>query len=176
MGIVSVGQSVPRYEDPYLLRGEGQFTADVTLPNQTYGYVLRSPHAMARINGIETAKALAAPGVLLVLTGADMEADEIGPLPNIMPPLPNIDYDQMFVAKRYILATDMARLAGHEVAFIVAETLAQARDAAELVAVDYEPLDALTDSFAVAAGAPAIGKSQSFHRRNSILALHPARI
>jgi carbon-monoxide dehydrogenase large subunit len=154
MGIVSVGQSVPRYEDPYLLRGEGQFTADVTLPNQTYGYVLRSPHAMARINGIETAKALAAPGVLLVLTGADMEADEIGPLPNIMPPLPNIDYDQMFVAKRYILATDMARLAGHEVAFIVAETLAQARDAAELVEVDYEPLDALTNSFDVAAGAP----------------------
>ena len=124
MGIVSVGQSVPRYEDPYLLRGEGRFTADVALPNQAYGYVLRSPHAMARINGIDTAKALA----------------------------------------------------GHEVAFIVAETLAQARDAAELVAVDYEPLDALTDSFAVAAGAPAIGKSQSFHRRTSILALHPARI
>ncbi|MBT4673734.1 MAG: xanthine dehydrogenase family protein molybdopterin-binding subunit [Rhodospirillaceae bacterium] len=154
MGIVSVGQSVPRYEDPYLLRGEGQFIGDVTLPNQAYGYVLRSPHAFAKINGIDTAKALAAPGVLAVLTGADMEADEIGPLPNILPPLPNIDYDQMFVAKRYILATDMARLAGHEVAFIVAETLAQARDAAELVEVDYEPLDALTNSLDVGAGAP----------------------
>ncbi|MBT6221155.1 MAG: xanthine dehydrogenase family protein molybdopterin-binding subunit, partial [Rhodospirillaceae bacterium] len=113
MGIVSVGQSVPRYEDPYLLRGEGRFTGDVIFPNQAFGYVLRSPHAFAKINGIDTAKALAAPGVLAVLTGADMEADEIGPLPNILPPLPNIDYDQMFVAKRYILATDMARLAGH---------------------------------------------------------------
>ena len=153
MGIVSVGQSVARYEDPYLLRGEGRFTADVSFPDQAYGYVLRSPHAFARINGIDTAKAEAAPGVLAVLTGADMVADGIGPLPNIIPPLPNIDPEQMFIAKRHILATDMARLVGHEVAFIVAETLAQARDSAELVEVDYAPLEALTDSLKVAAGA-----------------------
>jgi CO/xanthine dehydrogenase Mo-binding subunit len=87
MGNVSVGQSVPRYEDPYLLRGEGRYTADVTLPGQAYGYVLRSPHAFTRINGIDTSNALAAPGVLAVLTGADMEADEIGLLPNIIPPI-----------------------------------------------------------------------------------------
>ncbi|MDP6843295.1 MAG: xanthine dehydrogenase family protein molybdopterin-binding subunit [Rhodospirillales bacterium] len=154
MGIVSVGQAVPRHEDPYLLRGEGCFTADVKLPGQAYGYVLRSPHAFARIDGIDTAKALAAPGVLAVLTGADMEADGIGPLPNIKPPLPNIDYDQMFIAKHHVLATDCARMAGHEIAFIVAENLAEARDAAELVEVDYQPLAALTDSFAVADGAP----------------------
>ena len=154
MGIVSVGQSVPRYEDPYLLRGEGRFTADIKFPDQAYGYVLRSPHAFAKINGIDISKAEEAPGVLAVLTGADMEADQIGPLPNIIPPLPNIDPDQMFIAKRHILATDMARLAGHEIAFIVAETLEQARDAAELVEVDYEPLESLTDSLEVAAGAP----------------------
>lgn len=154
MGIVSVGQAVPRYEDPYLLRGEGQFTADVALPNQAYGYVLRSPHAFARLNGIDTTRAEAAPGVLAVLTGVDMEADGVGPLPNIIPPLPNIERERMFIAKRYVLATDMVRLAGHEVAFVVAETLTQARDAAELVEVDYEPLDPLTASEAVAAGAP----------------------
>ncbi|NQV55446.1 MAG: xanthine dehydrogenase family protein molybdopterin-binding subunit [Rhodospirillales bacterium] len=154
MGIVSVGQSVSRFEDPYLLRGEGKFVADVSLPNQTYGFVLRSPHAFAKINSIDTSAALAAPGVLAVLTGADMSEDKTGPLPNILPPLPGIDYDQMFIAKRYVLATDCARMAGHEIAFIIAETLAQAKDAAELVEVDYTPMQALTDSFAVAEGAP----------------------
>ncbi|MEE2761113.1 MAG: xanthine dehydrogenase family protein molybdopterin-binding subunit [Pseudomonadota bacterium] len=154
MGIVSVGQAVPRDEDPYLLRGEGQFTADVTLPNQAYGYVLRSPHAFAHINRIDTSKAEAAPGVLAVLTGTDMEADGVGPLPNIIPPLPNIDPERIFIAKRHILATDFVRLTGHEVAFVVAETLSHARDAAEMVEVDYEPLDPLTASEAVAAGAP----------------------
>lgn len=154
MGIVAVGQSVPRYEDPTLLRGEGIYTGDLRLPNETFGYVLRSPHAFARIKGIDSSAALAAPGVLCILTGADMEADNIGPLPNIMPPIPGLDVDAMFVAKRYVLATDMARMAGHEIAYVVAETLAQAKDAAELIEVDYEPLTPLTDSAALAEGAP----------------------
>ena len=145
MGIVSVGQSVPRYEDPYLLRGEGRFTADIKFPDQAYGYVLRSPHAFAKINGIDISKAEEAPGVLAVLTGADMEADQIGPLPNIIPPLPNIDPDQMFIAKRHILATDMARLAGHEIAFIVAESRHVAEDAQALIDVDYQTLKPIVD-------------------------------
>ena len=116
--------------------------------------MLRSPHAFAKINGIDTTAAKAAPGVLAVLTGADMEADELGPLPVVIPPIPGLDADSMFIAKRSVLATDMARMAGHEIAFVVAETLAQARDAAELIEVDYEPLDALTDSAALAGGAP----------------------
>ena len=154
MGIVEVGQSVSRYEDPTLLRGEGCYTSDRSLPGEAHGYVLRSPHAFAKINGIDTTAAKAAPGVLAVLTGADMEADELGPLPVVIPPIPGLDADSMFIAKRSVLATDMARMAGHEIAFVVAETLAQARDAAELIEVDYEPLDALTDSAALAGGAP----------------------
>ncbi len=154
MGIVSVGQSVPRHEDPYLLRGEGTYTADRNLPNQAYGYVLRSPHAFARINGIDTAAALAAPGVLCILTGKDVEEEGIGALPILTPPIPGVDPDAMIKHARYPIATDMARMVGHEVAFVVAETLAQAKDAAELVEVDYAPLEALTNSFEVAGGAP----------------------
>ncbi len=154
MGIVSVGQSVPRHEDPYLLRGEGTYTADRALPNQAYGHVLRSPHAYARINGIDTAAALAAPGVLAVITGKDLEEEGIGALPIVRPPIPGVDPDDMIKHARYPIATDAARMVGHEVAFVVAETLAQAKDAAELVDVDYEPLEALTDSFEVAGGAP----------------------
>lgn len=154
MGIVAVGQSVPRYEDPTLLKGEGTYTGDVRLPNEAFGYVLRSPHAFARINGIDTTAAKAAPGVLCVLTGADMEADDIGPLPNIMPPIPGLDPSKIFVAKRHILATDMARMAGHEVAYVVAETLAQARDAAELIEVEYEPLEPATDSASLIDASP----------------------
>ncbi|MDE0540175.1 MAG: xanthine dehydrogenase family protein molybdopterin-binding subunit [Rhodospirillales bacterium] len=154
MGIVSVGQSVPRHEDPYLLRGKGAYTADRSLPNQAYGVVLRSPHAFARINGIDTAAALAAPGVLCVLTGKDLEEEGIGALPIVAPPIPGIDQDAMIKHARYPIATDTARMVGHEVAFVVAETLAQAKDAAELVEVDYEPLEALTSSFQVASGPP----------------------
>ncbi len=154
MGIVSVGQSVPRHEDPYLLRGEGAYTADRALPNQAYGHVLRSPHAFARINGIDTAAALAAPGVLAVITGKDVEAENIGPLPIVTPPIPGIDHDAMVKHARYPIATDTARMVGHEIAFVVAETLAQAKDGAELVEVDYEPLEALTDSFEVAGAEP----------------------
>ena len=154
MGIVSVGQSVPRHEDPYLLRGEGTYTADRALPNQAYGFVLRSPHAFARINGIDTAAALAAPGVVCVLTARDLEEEGIGALPIMTPPVPGVDADAMIKHARYPIATDTARMVGHEVAFVVAETLAQAKDAAELVEVDYEPLAALTNSFDVAGGAP----------------------
>ncbi|MDG2032554.1 MAG: xanthine dehydrogenase family protein molybdopterin-binding subunit, partial [Rhodospirillales bacterium] len=83
MGIVTVGQAVPRHEDPVLLKGEGRYTGDVTLPKQAYGYVLRSPHAHAKINSIQTGSAKAAPGVLDVLTGANCQADRVGKLPTV---------------------------------------------------------------------------------------------
>ncbi len=148
MGIVAVGQAVPRHEDPYLLRGEGRYTADVNLPGQVYGYVLRSPYAFAKIRSIDTSAAKSAPGVIAVYTGADVEADGLGPLPTVIPPV--IDPEKLFNAQRWPLATNMVRLVGHEVAFVVAESLAQAKDAAELIEVDYEPLDAVTNSFDLA--------------------------
>ena len=88
MGIVSIGQPVPRHEDPTLLRGEGRYTGDVSLPNQAYGYVLRAPHAHAQINSISTSEAKAAPGVLAVLTGQDYRAENLGKLPLVVPPIP----------------------------------------------------------------------------------------
>ena len=71
MGEFAIGQPVPRFEDPRLIRGHGRYVADMTFPGMAFGYVLRSPHAHARIRSIDTAKAKAAPGVLAVLTGAD---------------------------------------------------------------------------------------------------------
>ena len=146
MSIVPVGQAAPRHEDPVLLKGEGRYTGDVTLPNQTYGYVLRSPHAHAKINSIQTGSAKAAPGVLDVLTGANCQADRVGKLPTVQMPAPNFDFDTHIRPDRYALATDKVHFVGEEVAFVVAETLAQAKDAAELIEVDYAPLPAVTDA------------------------------
>ena len=146
MAIVSVGQAVPRHEDPELLRGDGRFTGDISLPNQSYGYMLRSPHAHARIKGIDTAAAAAATGVLLILTSADVEADGLGALPIMVPALPNIDPDKVFKPQRHALAIDAVRFVGDNIAFVVAETIAQAKDAAELIDVNYEVLPAITDT------------------------------
>ena len=150
------GQSVRRAEDPRLLTGRGRFTADIDLPGQTWGVVLRSPHAHAGIAGIDVAAARAAPGVLTVLTGDDAAADGLGGFPTLdgmgaaegaaQPPPP-----------RPVLAAERVRFVGEPVAFLVAETLSQAQDAAELVAVEYEPLPAVTDTAAaLAPDAPQI--------------------
>jgi len=81
MGEFAIGQSVSRFEDPRLLRGGGRYVGDIMLPGMTFGYVLRSPHAHARIRSIDTSRAKAAPGVLAVLTGADWQASGWGDLP-----------------------------------------------------------------------------------------------
>ena len=81
MGEFAIGQSVSRFEDPRLLRGGGRYVGDIVLPGMVFGYVLRAPHAHARIRSIDTSKAKAAPGVLAVLTGADWEASGWGNLP-----------------------------------------------------------------------------------------------
>jgi len=155
MGEFAIGQSVSRFEDPRLLRGGGRYVADIVLPGMAFGYVLRSPHAYARIRSIDTSTAKAAPGVLAVLTGADWQASGWGDLPlpdglqrrdggSFRPPYP-------------ALVKDHVRWAGDYVAFVVAETLVQAQDAAELIMVDYEPLRAVVSTAQAAAeGAPRV--------------------
>ncbi|MCX7931636.1 MAG: xanthine dehydrogenase family protein molybdopterin-binding subunit [Rhodovarius sp.] len=156
MAKFGLSQSVRRVEDPRLLVGAGRYTDDIALPGQAYGVVLRSPHAHARIRSIDTTAARAMPGVLLVLTGADLAAAGVGELPCTIP-LKNRDGTPRADTPRLPLATDRVRHVGDPVAFIVAETLEQARDAAEAVVVDYEPLPAATDlATAWQPGAPQI--------------------
>ncbi len=157
MGIVAVGQAVSRHEDPILLKGEGRYTGDVVLPNQAFGHILRSPHAHAKISGINTDTAKGAPGVLAVYTGAECRADGIGKLPTVQMPAPNFDFDTHVRPDRFALAGDKVHFVGEEVAFVVAETLTQARDAAELIEVDYVVLPSVVDAVeAKKDGAPQI--------------------
>jgi carbon-monoxide dehydrogenase large subunit len=140
-----IGQPVTRFEDPRLLRGEGRYLRDIDLPGQAYAVVLRSPHAHARITAIDTAQARAASGVLAVFTGADYAADGLGG-PKATMPRKRPDGTPMFAPQRPALCIDRVRYVGDPVAFIVAQSLNAAKDAAELVAVDYEPLASVTDT------------------------------
>jgi len=156
MGRFGTGQAIRRVEDLRFLRGTGRYTDDITLPGQTVGYVLRSPYAHCDIKGLDVEAARAAPGVLGVFTCADLDADGIGALPVVVVPK-NRAGDRMPVPPRPALARDRARHVGEPVAFIVAETLDQAKDAADLILFDAEPVDAVTDmTAAVANGAPQI--------------------
>ena len=150
-----IGQPVPRIEDPRFITGRGRYVDDIDLPRQCYGVLVMSPHAHARIKRVDKAKAQAAPGVLAVLTGADVLADKLG---GLAPPMPeDMGGPKGFRTLRSILATDKVRAVGDRVAFVVAETQSQARDAAELVEVEYEPLPAVVDvEDAVKPGAPAV--------------------
>jgi len=156
-----IGQSVLRKEDQRLLTGRGEFSDDFNLPGQAHAYVLRSPHAHARIRRVGTDAALAAPGVLAVLTGADYLADGLRGLPNnpVPPDLPikNRDGSKLFLPPDYPLAPDKVRHAGEGVAMVVADTVAQAMDAAELIEVEYETLPSVVDlAGALAPGAPSV--------------------
>src|SRR5438105_12109065 len=152
MGEFAIGQSVSRFEDPRLLRGGGRYVGDIVLPGMTFGYVLRSPHAHARIRWIDVTRAKAAPGVLAVLTGADWKASGWGDLP-VPGGLKRRD-GSVFRPPYAALVTDRVRFVGDYVAFIVAETYHQALDAGELIAVDYQPLPAcVSTADAVSAGA-----------------------
>ncbi len=142
-----VGQSVRRHEDERFLTGRGRFGDDLNLPGQISAWLLRSPHAHAEIAAIGVAQAAAAPGVLAVLAAADYLADGMRPMPHFpaaqSPPditLANTDGSQPVVPHQMPLAQDKVRFVGEAVALVVAETLAAAKDAAELVAVDYRPL------------------------------------
>ena len=129
MGEFGIGQPVPRTEDPRLLTGGGRYGDDFTLADQAIGYILRSPHANAKIRSIDTTAAEATPGVIKVLTGKDWAAEDFGPFP-ILVQRHKRDGSPMHPAPRSALAQDQVRLVGDNVAFIVAETLAQAKDAA----------------------------------------------
>jgi carbon-monoxide dehydrogenase large subunit len=142
MGEFALGQPVSRFEDPRLLRGGGRYVDDMVLPHMGYGYVLRSPHAHARIVKIDTRDAKAAPGVLAVLTGADWEASGWGDLP-VPTGMKRRDGSPSYKPRFPALVTDRVRWVGDYVAFVVATTATQASDAAELIHVDYEPLPAV---------------------------------
>jgi carbon-monoxide dehydrogenase large subunit len=156
MGEFGIGQPVPRTEDPRLLRGGGQYGDDFVLANQAHGYILRSPHAHAKINAIDTSAARAAPGVLAVLTGEDWNKEQFGAFP-VMVPRQKRDGTPMHPGTRAALPTDRVRLVGDDVAFVVAETVAQAKDAAELIDIDYEILPSVTSTGdAIKPGAPLV--------------------
>ncbi len=149
-----IGQSLRRLEDARFLTGHGRYVADADAAGHLHLHVLRSPHAHALIRGIETAAALALPGVRAVLTGADVLADGIGPLPC---PAVVATEDPLIVPPRHVLAVERVRHVGEPVACVVAESAAIARDAAELIAVEYEALPALVDAAtALAPGAPQL--------------------
>ena len=158
MGEFAIGQSVSRFEDPRLLRGGGRYVGDMVLPGMVHGYVLRSPHAHARIRSIDTTRAKAAPGVLAVLTGADWQASGWGDLP-VPDGLKRRD-GSVFRPPYPALTKDRVRWVGDYVAFVVAESYHQALDAAELIAVDFEPLPAVVSTAeASAPGAPRVWES-----------------
>ncbi|MBV8921796.1 xanthine dehydrogenase family protein molybdopterin-binding subunit [Bradyrhizobium sp.] len=151
-----VGQPVRRKEDDTLVRGKGRYTDDFNLPGQAYAWIVRSSHAHGIIRGIDTAAAKAMPGVLGVFTGADLAAANYAPFVCGLP-LKNRDGTPLKQTNRTALMSDKVRYVGDPVAFVVAETAAQARDAAEAVVVDIDPLPAVTDAAEAAKpGAPQL--------------------
>lgn len=161
-GQTGIGAPVRRREDHRLLTGGGRYSDDLNLPGQAYAVMLRSPHAHALIRAIDADAASAAPGVLAVLTGQDMLADGLHPIPHAVwsnhPAevfLPNSDGSAAYNPPHFCMATDAARQVGEIVAVIVATSVTAAKDAAELVAVDYQPLPSVTHALtAVAPNAP----------------------
>ncbi len=156
MARFGVGQPVHRKEDPRLLTGRGRYTDDINLDGQAWGHVLRSPVAHGRLNGIDADAAKAMPGVLAVYTAADLAAAGYGDLPCKVP-LKSHDGTPLIKPPRPALAREKVRFVGEAVAFVVAETAVQARDAAEAIALDIDPLPAVTDgAAALAPGAPQL--------------------
>ncbi|MDH3239551.1 MAG: xanthine dehydrogenase family protein molybdopterin-binding subunit [Alphaproteobacteria bacterium] len=163
-GFRAIGQPIRRKEDHRMLTGQGRFSDDFRAAGETYAAMVRSPYPHARIKGIDKAAALAMPGVLLVLTGADCLADGLKPIPHS--PVPSTKFDmkltgpggeKVFEGPHMLLPADKARHVGEAVAVVVAETREQAMDAAEMVEVDYEELPWVAHSeAAMAPGAPLV--------------------
>ena len=159
-----IGQPLVRKEDARLTTGRGRFSDDFSLAGQAHAVMVRSPHPHAGIRGVDAARAKAMPGVLGVFTGADCLADGLGAIPH--DPLPKTRYDMklaapgggmLFIGPHLLLPTDKARHVGEAVAMVVAESVAQALDAAEAVAVDYEVLPGVYHSEnAMRPGAPVV--------------------
>src|SRR3954468_16037663 len=151
-----IGQPVKRREDLRLLTGRGRYSDDLNLPGQAYAVMMRSPHAHALIRRIDTDAAWAAPGVLAVLTAAELRADGLNPLPNIANNHPadisikNRDGSPAIRPEQQAIVGPEICHVGEVVACVVATSLAAAKDAAELVAVDYEPMSAVAHSLVAA--------------------------
>ena len=145
MGRFGVGQGVSRVEDARLLRGEGRFSDDIHADGEVYGYLLRSPHAHAEIAKIDTADAAALPGVLAIYTAEDLTAAGIGDIP-CLTPIKGKGGSPIATPPHPVLARGRVRHVGDPLAFVVAESLHQARDAAEQIWVDYEELPASVDT------------------------------
>ena len=149
-----IGQPVPRLEDPTLLRGQGRYTDDTALEGQAWCVMVRSPYAHGVIRGIGVDAARAMPGVLGVFTAADVA--DYGPMRSVLP-LKNKDGTPLINIERGPLAADRVRFVGDPVAFVVAETRDQAKDAAEAMEMDIDALEAVTEASAAAApGAPQL--------------------
>ena len=159
-----IGQPIRRREDLRLLTGGGRYSDDINLPGQAYAVMLRSPHAHAMIGSIDTTAASRIPGVLAVLTGADMLHDGLQPIPHAVwsrhpaeLDLPNADGSPAHIPPHFCLATDEVRHVGEIVAVVIADTSTDARDAAEAVAVEYRSLPMVTHALrAVEADAPLV--------------------
>ena len=152
----AIGQPVSRKEDPVLLQGQGRYTDDLNLPGQLYAVMVRSGHAHGIIRGIDTASALAVPGVRAVFTGADLLAAGLGPMPSGQG-FKQADGSDMPKPVQPPLTTDKVRFVGDPVAVVVAESWKSARDGAEAVMVEIDPLPAVTEArAAVAAGAAQV--------------------
>jgi carbon-monoxide dehydrogenase large subunit len=137
--------SLPRKEDARFIRGQGRYVDDISLPGMLHGAILRSPLAHARITSVDVSAALAHPAVVMVLTGADLAERDLAWMPTL------------FGDVQAVLATDKVRFQGQEIAFVVATDRYAARDALELISVDYEPLPALVDAAAaLKPGAPVV--------------------
>ena len=156
MAYEGIGAAVRRKEDVRFLSGRGNYTDDINRPGQVYAYLKRSDRAHARINGIDATAALAAPGVIAVYTGADMAADNIGGLPCGWQ-IHSKDGSPMVEPPHPVIAQGKARHVGDPVAVVIASTKQEAKNAAELINVDYTDLTAVaTMPAALAAGAPLV--------------------
>jgi len=156
MGFEGIGASVRRKEDARFLNGRGNYTDDINRPGQLHAYVKRSDRAHAKINGIDTAAAAKAPGVVAVFTGPDMAAENIGGLPCGWQ-IHNKDGSPMAEPPHPVIAVGKVRHVGDPVAVVIAETKQQAKDAAELLSIDYTDLPAVaTMSAALATGAATV--------------------
>ncbi|WP_267177737.1 xanthine dehydrogenase family protein molybdopterin-binding subunit [Sneathiella aquimaris] len=140
-----VNQSVNRVEDDRLITGSGQYTDDITLDGQLYAYMLRSPVAHAKILSVDLEEAKNAPGVVDIITGEELAADNANELP-CMIPLKNRDGSDRADPGHPVLATDEVRYVGDNIALVIAQSLSQAKDAAELIFVDFDELGAVTDT------------------------------
>jgi len=140
-----IGAKIERKEDKKFLTGKGRYTADINLTNQTYAYFVRSPHARAKITKVDISKASKASGVVKVLTGDDLAKDKIG---GLIAGWKIVSHDgkDMKIPPHPALAKDIVNFVGDHVAVVIAETLDQAKDAAEKVRVDYKVLKAVVNT------------------------------